>query len=267
MRSGRPWLSALVTLGVTLFLLVPLLLSVTIGFMSNYSRGIEGGWTLRWIGEVWSNYGDTLMRSLLVAFTALLIVTLLAVPAAYALARTQSNWAKRIEELMTLPVAVPGLASALGLLLTYGHLSGFRRSVAFIVVGHVLWTLPFMLGPVAALMRQRSLIQLEEAARTLGAGLVRRMTTVVIPACLPAIAAGAMAVITLSLGEFNMTWMLHTPLTRTLPVGMADSYASMRIEVGSAYTFIFVCVAVPLLLMMEWLCRSLTRRFSTAGLS
>jgi ABC-type ATPase involved in cell division len=35
---------------------------------------------------------------------------------------------------------------------------------------------------------------------------------------------------TLSLGEFNLTWMLHTPLTKTLPVGLADSYASMRLE-------------------------------------
>ena len=43
-------------------------------------------------------------------------------------------------------------------------------------------------------------------------------------------------VVTLSIGEFNITWMLHTPLTKTLPVGLADSYASMRLEIGSAYT-------------------------------
>jgi hypothetical protein len=47
-------------------------------------------------------------------------------------------------------------------------------------------------------------------------------------------------VVTLSMGEFNLTWMLHTPLTKTLPVGLADSYASMRLEIGSAYTLIFL---------------------------
>ena len=54
-------------------------------------------------------------------------------------------------------------------------------------------------------------------------------------------------VFTLSVGEFNLTWMLHTPLTRTLPVGLADSYASMRLEIGSAYTLVFFIVILPVL--------------------
>jgi putative spermidine/putrescine transport system permease protein len=58
-------------------------------------------------------------------------------------------------------------------------------------------------------------------------------------------------VFTLSIGEFNLTWLLHTPLTRTLPVGLADSYASMRIEVGSAYTLMFFLVVLPLLWLLN----------------
>ena len=58
-------------------------------------------------------------------------------------------------------------------------------------------------------------------------------------------------VVTLSLGEFNLTWMLHTPLTKTLPVGLADSYASMRLEVASAYTLVFFVMIIPLLVAMQ----------------
>jgi putative spermidine/putrescine transport system permease protein len=57
--------------------------------------------------------------------------------------------------------------------------------------------------------------------------------------------------VTLSFGEFNRTWMLHTPLTKTLPIGLADSYASMRLEVASAYTLIFFIMIVPLLVAMQ----------------
>ena len=57
--------------------------------------------------------------------------------------------------------------------------------------------------------------------------------------------------VTLSLGEFNLTWMLHTPLTKTLPVGLADSYASMRLEVASAYTLVFFVMIIPLLVAMQ----------------
>ncbi len=55
----------------------------------------------------------------------------------------------------------------------------------------------------------------------------------------------------MSLGEFNLTWMLHTPSTKTLPIGLADSYASMRLEVASAYTLIFFIMIIPLLVAMQ----------------
>jgi putative spermidine/putrescine transport system permease protein len=54
-------------------------------------------------------------------------------------------------------------------------------------------------------------------------------------------------VLTLSIGEFNISWMLQTPLTRTLPAGLADSYASMRLEIGAAYTAVFLALVAPLL--------------------
>ena len=69
------------------------------------------------------------------------------------------------------------------------------------------------------------------------------------------ILAGALMVVTLSIGEFNLTWMLHTPLTKTLPVGLADSYASMRLEIGSAYTLIFFVIIIPLLVALQWAAR------------
>jgi putative spermidine/putrescine transport system permease protein len=68
-------------------------------------------------------------------------------------------------------------------------------------------------------------------------------------------------VLTLSVGEFNLTWMLHTPLTQTLPVGLADSYASMRLEIASAYTLIFLLMLLPLLLAVQLV----ARRFVASG--
>ena len=162
-----------------------------------------------------------------------------------------------------LPVALPGLATALGIILLYGRFSGLRDSWLFILIGHVLFTLPFMIRPVLAVMQAIQLPRLEEAAASLGAGFWRRFFTVVVPNCRNGILAGAFMVITLSVGEFNITWMLHTPLTKTLPVGLADSYASMRLEVGSAYTLIFIVMILPLLLMLNacnhWLERQATR--------
>jgi putative spermidine/putrescine transport system permease protein len=149
------------------------------------------------------------------------------------------------------PLAIPGLAIALALLLTYGGFSDFRRSWLFILTGHVIFTMPFMVRSVMAVFATVDIKTLDEGAASLGASPWRRFRDVIVPNAVPGILAGSLMVVTLSLGEFNLTWMLHTPLTKTLPVGLADSYASMRLEVASAYTLIFFVMIIPLLVAMQ----------------
>ena len=150
-----------------------------------------------------------------------------------------------------MPVAIPGLATALALIVTFGNWGGFRRSWLIILVGHVLFTLPFMVRSVLAVLASIDLKSLEEGARSLGANFTQRFLG---SCCQTAagIVAGSLMVVTLSIGEFNMTLLLHTPLTPTLPVGLADAYASLRLEVGSAYTLIFFVIIIPLLIALQW---------------
>jgi putative spermidine/putrescine transport system permease protein len=244
-----------ITVVVTLFTVLPMLVSVTAGLTNNFSRGLASGFTTRWLEEVWSLYGATAWRSLALALACVVVGLLIGVPCAWTLARSPARAARIFEELLTLPVAVPGLATALALILAYGELRGFRQSFGFILVGHVVFTLPFMVRTVSAAFARDDLVALEEAARSLGANFVQRFLGVLVPAVAPSIVAGSLMVFTLSVGEFNLTWMLHTPLTRTLPVGLADSYASMRIEIGSAYTLVFFIVILPMLWAMQALAR------------
>jgi len=258
-RPLRFWLQLLFTLLVAAFLLVPVLLSVLAGLTRNYFQGLASGLTLDWLLQVWQAYAPTVWLSLQLALGTAVLAVVLGVPAAYALVRLDNRFARAFEELLVLPVAMPGFASALALLLTYGHLGGFRRSPAIILVCHLLFTLPFLIRPVMAVLRRSQLPQLEEAAASLGAGPWQRFFGVVVPNARAGILAGSLMVITLSLGEFNLTWMLHTPLTKTLPVGLADSYASARLEVGSAYTLIFLLLIVPLLVALQALSARLSR--------
>ncbi|KVL63823.1 ABC transporter permease [Burkholderia ubonensis] len=243
----------LVTLLLGAFLIVPVVMSVLAGLTVNYFRGLSSGLTLRWLEQVWQQYHGSVVLSLVVAFATLAIVLGVGVPAGYALARSKGRFARVIEEALVLPVALPGLASALALLVVYGGFTAFRTSLWFIVAGHVVFTLPFMVRAVAAVAAGADLRTLEEGAASLGASFVTRFVTIVLPNLRPGIVAGALAVLTLSIGEFNLTWMLHTPDTKTLPVGLADTYASLRLEVGSAYTILFLLMTLPLLVAMQWL--------------
>jgi putative spermidine/putrescine transport system permease protein len=241
----------LFTLLVAAFLVVPAALSITAGVTVTYFRGIASGLTLQWVAQVWDLYADTIVLSFIIALTTLAVTLLAGVPAAYALHVRGGKVSRLIEEIITLPLAIPGLAIALALLLTYGGFSEFRRSWLFIMVGHVVFTMPFMVRSVMAVFATVDIKTLDEGAASLGASPWRRFLDVIVPNAVPGILAGSLMVVTLSLGEFNLTWMLHTPLTKTLPIGLADSYASMRLEVASAYTLIFFVMIIPLLVAMQ----------------
>jgi putative spermidine/putrescine transport system permease protein len=241
----------LFTLVVAAFLVVPAILSISAGVTVNYFRGIQSGVTLQWVFQVWDLYADTIFLSFLIAFATLLVTLIVGVPAAYALHVRGGRLSRLVEEIITLPLAIPGLAIALGLLLSYGSFGGFRRSWLFILTGHVVFTMPFMVRSVMAVFSTIDIKTLDEGAASLGASPWRRFRDVIVPNAMPGILAGALMVVTLSLGEFNITWMLHTPLTKTLPIGLADAYASMRLEVASAYTLIFFVMIVPLLVAMQ----------------
>lgn len=244
--------AGLVTVLVAAFLVVPAALSIVAGLTVNYSRGVASGLTFAWVAEVWTGYADTIWRSIAVAALTLFLDLVIGVPAAYALVRRGGRLARVVEEFVTLPVAVPGLALALALLIAYGGYGAFRTSTLFIVAGHVLYTLPFMLRAVAAVLASLDWRSLDEGAASLGASAWRRFVDVIVPNARPGILAGALTVVTLSIGEFNLTWMLHTPMTKTLPVGLADAYASLRLEVASAYTLLFFAMIMPLLLALQW---------------
>jgi putative spermidine/putrescine transport system permease protein len=239
------------TLAIAAFLIVPAMLSMLAGVTANYFRGIQSGLTLQWVAQVWELYADTIVRSFVIAFATLAATLIIGVPAAYALHLRGGRLARTVEEIITLPLAIPGLAIALALLLTYGGFGDFRRSSLFIVAGHVVFTLPFMVRSVLAIFAAIDVRTLDESASSLGASPWRRFRDVIVPNARPGILAGSLMVVTLSLGEFNLTWMLHTPLTKTLPVGLADSYASMRLEVASAYTLVFFVMIIPLLVAMQ----------------
>src|SRR5262245_17869802 len=169
------------TLLVAAFLIVPAVLSMLAGVTANYFRGIASGLTLQWVIQVWALYADTIGRSFLVAFGTLAVTLAVGVPAAYALHVRGGRAARVIEEVITLPLAIPGLAIALALLLSYGGFSDFRRSWLFILTGHVVFTLPFMVRAVIAVLAAIDVKTLDESAASLGAPPWRRFRDVIVP--------------------------------------------------------------------------------------
>ena len=130
--------------------------------------------TLQWVVQVWELYAGTILLSFVIAFATLAVTLVVGVPAAYALHVRGGRLSRLIEEIITLPLAIPGLAIALALLLTYGGFGSFRRSWLFILAGHVVFTMPFMVRSVMAVFATIDIKTLDEGAASLGASPWRR---------------------------------------------------------------------------------------------
>jgi len=141
------------TVLVAAFRMVPAGLSILAGVTQNYFQGSPSGFTLRWVGEVLALYTDTIFLSIGIALATLVVDILIGVYAAWYLVSRPSRLSRAIEEIITLPISVPGLAIALALILVYGGVREFRLLWLFILVGHVLYTLSFMVRAVMAVLR------------------------------------------------------------------------------------------------------------------
>lgn len=228
--------------------LVPIPLVVTVAVSESWRRGPGAGLTARWLTEAWERIAPNIGLSLRVALLVLVVDLVVGFPAAWLIARHRFPGRGLLQAVSTVPIAVPGIAIGLGLILAYPTL---RPSGALLIGGHVLYTLPFLLGALVPALGDRNLRLQETVAASLGAGAVRRLLTVTIPATRMALLAATLMILTLSFGEFNVSFFLFTPLQQPVPVVLYDAYLTGRIEAAAAATVLFLVMVVPAVVALE----------------
>lgn len=234
-------------------LLLPLALVVAAAFAPSESLGISseqwvaGAGAGRAFRYVLSTYGTHLVTSAEVAIAAGAIALLLGAPAGTALAMAEGRrGARALEVLLTLPLGVPGIAAAIALLSAFPARGG---ALGLLVVGHVLYTLPYATRTVGEAARASRLGPLFDAARTLGAGRVQRARFVLWPALRRALGSAALVALAVSWGEFNVTFLLATPARGTFPTALYLSYTTNSFPVAAAATTIMLAGLVPLVVL------------------
>ena len=242
------WLVYALVVIVSTFLILPIIITIFGSFSAYWgSEMFASGVTFAWYTEVFRYYGHTILFTLFISCATVVINILLGTMSAYAFSKYNNRWLSILEEILSLPLAIPGVAIALALIQTH---SALRQSGLLILVGHVVFTFPLIFRTVLGALRSKDVKLIDECAATLGAGPMYRFFVVIMPSIKSSILAGSVMVFLLSLGEFNITYFLYTPFTMTLPVGLYDAYASLRIEVGSAFTTVFLILAIPLMFVL-----------------
>ncbi len=213
------------------------------GKRSEGALGTGAAGLFRYVLGIWSN---ALLTSLRLVGTVVPLALLIGAPAAFAFRRRPFPGSAFVEALAMTPLAIPGIALAVGLLLGAGRAPRF----GLLVAGHLAYTLPLVLKTISnALERERA--DLERAARSLGAGPWQAAAWVTLPRLVPGLVLSALLVFAVSWGEFNVSFLLATPLVQTFPAGLYTTYTTNSFPVAAAATLIFLAPIVPAFLAIQ----------------
>jgi putative spermidine/putrescine transport system permease protein len=219
------------------------------GVFVERTQAQAGFFTFLWYRYVFRVYGRTILFTLQLAVVSVVLTTVIGVAASYALVRYRFRGQALVEEIVLLPMSIPGIAVAIALIQAHTTL---RPTWYIILVGHLLYTMPFMIRAVTNTLRSFDFIALEQAAASLGATWSQRMRWVILPNLKHAILVGSLLVFAISLGEFNASFLLNTPINQSYPAALYDTYNLDSFQVSSAATTIFMVILFPALIALQY---------------
>lgn len=246
---SRALQSATLALGFG-FLYLPIVLVVIFSFNASRLVTVWGGFSTQWYRGLFADRQlvDSAVISLKVAFASGLLATILGTCAAVALVRFGRFFGRTLfAALIYAPLVMPEVITGLALLLMFVSL-GFERGLWTVVIAHATVGLCY----VALVVRARLVDcdpALEEAASDLGAPPWRAFASVTLPLILPAIAAGFMLSVTVSLDDLIVASFTTGPGATTLPMRI---YSAVRLgvtpEINAMSTLLLAAVALGLCL-------------------
>jgi ABC-type spermidine/putrescine transport system permease subunit II len=221
MKTYTPWPRLLVRLAgwlALLVLLVPLVYAMWVSFApGELLAPPTTRWSLRWYRRFFSDprWIDSLINSLHVAALSTVVSLLSGGGLALAVTRYHFRGRRLLSRAVLLPLFVPAVVLGMGLL-PLAHVTGLWGSPLSLALAHALNSLPVVFLVLRSALDEVS-PDLELAARGLGAGTWRTFARVTIPLVGPAVKAGAVMALLLSLNEFTLALFLATPEIETLP--------------------------------------------------
>ena len=193
-------------------------------------------------------WGAALQSAFVGAATAALTL-LIALPAAYALSRSNSRFKRVFEVAFLSPMLVPVIILGLGL---YMHLSALHiiGSTAGVILAHTVLVLPYTFISLMAGLRQTD-PSLETVATLMGASRLRIVLTVVMPQIYGPMLVGTLFAFLISFDEVVVAYFVTGPASQTLPVKM---YSAIKWEVSP----VLAAVSTLLTLLSLAICLSIS---------
>ena len=210
-----------------------------------------------------SEFFSTMVLTFKLASITTAILLMIGIPLAAFLVFSNVRFKSIIETVVSMPLVLPPSVIGFYLLLAFSPASslgsfltehGIRLAFSFegLVIGSVLFSLPFMVHPIQSALTQvpGSII---EAAYTLGKSKLTTMRKVILPSIRHGIISGIVLAFAHTVGEFGVILMIGGNIpgeTRVASIAIYDEVESLNYAMAHQYALTLFAVTFAILLLV-----------------
>lgn len=209
-------------------------------------------------------FWETLLLTFKLATATTLCLVVIGIPIAYLLAYSKRRVKPFFEALVSMPLVLPPTVLGFYLLLAFspdralGHWlyehMGVRLVFTFpgLVVGSILYSLPFMVQPIQAGFEHLP-VQLSEASYTLGKSRWTTLWRVQLPNIKPALLTGLVLSFAHTVGEFGVILMIGGNIpgeTRVASIAIYEEVEALNYGVANRYALVLLAFAFTVLFLV-----------------
>jgi len=221
-------------------------------------------WSLSGLTKAFSapGFGEALTLSLQLAAGTVVLTLGLLLPTAIWVHMRLPRARSLIEFLTVLPYMIPAIALVAGIFVIKPHARWFLNSDFSLVPFYVVLALPFTYRSLDAGLRAIDLRTLVDASRSLGAGWLTTLRTVIVPNLRTSIISASFLTAAVVIGEFTIA---DTLLKETLPRFQA-TYVGREPQAGYGLNLLALLLTVGLFVALSVLTKKRDRKGASFAL-
>ncbi len=209
------------------------------------------------------------------ALVTTIILLVVSIPLAYWLAHSKSRIKPVIETLVSMPLVLPPTVLGFYLLMTFSPGNtfgswlqdwfGIRLIFSFsgLVIGSVIYSLPFMVNPIQSGLASLP-ASLTEASYVLGKSKMKTLFKVLLPNIKPSLLTGIVLAFAHTVGEFGVVLMIGGNIpekTKVVSIAIYDEVEALNYSNANTYSLILFIITFVVLLSVYLINGGYLKRF------
>ncbi|WP_405205246.1 molybdate ABC transporter permease subunit [Aquimarina sp. LLG6339-5] len=220
------------------------------------------------------DWGPIILTTKLALVTTVVLLVI-SIPLAYWLAYSKSRIKPIVETLVSMPLVLPPTVLGFYLLMVFSpgnsfgswlqDVFGIRLIFSFsgLVIGSVIYSLPFMVGPIQSGLSGLP-SSLQEASYVLGKSKIKTLISVLLPNIKPSILTGIVLAFAHTVGEFGVVLMIGGNIpdkTKVVSIAIYDEVEALNYSGANMYSLLLFIITFVILLLVYLINGGYLKRF------